>query len=257
VDSTEFYDRLAPLFDIMTDWPARLATEVPFLEGVCQAYAVRRILDAACGTGHHAIALAQRGYQVAGTDSSPRMIDRARQNGQQAGIAIDWRVAAFTALPNLFQEPFDAVLCLGNSLPHLLTTTDLQAAIQGMIACLRPGGILVVQNLNYDKRVRERPRWFPVNGGLWQGRETLIWRFATYYDSGPLEFSIAVFIKWETGWTVDVASTWQRPLLRRDLAWLLEGTGMDRLTYYGSMTGEPYRAATSTDLIIVAQKKTS
>ena len=28
---TDFYDALAPMFDVMTDWDARLASEGPFL----------------------------------------------------------------------------------------------------------------------------------------------------------------------------------------------------------------------------------
>ena len=31
---TDFYDALAPMFDVMTDWDARLAAEGPFLKSV-------------------------------------------------------------------------------------------------------------------------------------------------------------------------------------------------------------------------------
>ncbi|MCX8108650.1 MAG: methyltransferase domain-containing protein, partial [Verrucomicrobiae bacterium] len=47
--------------------------EVSLLERLFQEYragAVHRILDVGCGTGNHAIRLAQRGYQVTGVDQS-------------------------------------------------------------------------------------------------------------------------------------------------------------------------------------------
>jgi ubiquinone/menaquinone biosynthesis C-methylase UbiE len=59
---TEFYDRLAEFFDVMTDWQSRLDVELPFIESVLERYRAQTILDAACGTGGHSIALAQRGY---------------------------------------------------------------------------------------------------------------------------------------------------------------------------------------------------
>ncbi len=56
-----FYDALAPMFDVMTDWDARLAAEGPFLRAQLDAVGARRVLDAACGSGGHALWLAQQG----------------------------------------------------------------------------------------------------------------------------------------------------------------------------------------------------
>ena len=72
--STAFYDRLARAFDVMTDWPARLGFEMPFILRTLDQHNVRSVLDTACGTGWHAIALAQRGYTAAGCDASRAMI---------------------------------------------------------------------------------------------------------------------------------------------------------------------------------------
>jgi len=43
-----------------------------------------RVLDTACGTGVHTIALAQHGFTVTGADPSPAMVERARQNAMAA-----------------------------------------------------------------------------------------------------------------------------------------------------------------------------
>jgi len=81
------YDTLAADYDRFADWPARLAFELPFLERLFQAHGVQSVLDAACGTGRHALALAQRGYQAAGADTSAPMIERARAGPGATGWA--------------------------------------------------------------------------------------------------------------------------------------------------------------------------
>jgi 2-polyprenyl-3-methyl-5-hydroxy-6-metoxy-1,4-benzoquinol methylase len=69
----------------------------------------RAVLDAACGTGVHAIAFARRGLRIAGADLSPAMIERARENARAAAVHVDFKVAAFGELAGMFAEPFDAI----------------------------------------------------------------------------------------------------------------------------------------------------
>ncbi len=92
--SIPFDDALAPLFDVMTDWEARLATEGPFLRAMLAEVGVRRVLDAACGSGGHALWLAQQGFDASGVDASPAMIELARRKAAAAGVAVGfgrWR----------------------------------------------------------------------------------------------------------------------------------------------------------------------
>ncbi|MDY7040920.1 MAG: class I SAM-dependent methyltransferase, partial [Chloroflexota bacterium] len=74
------YDPFSSDYDRFVNWKERLAYELPFIERQLTAVGARRVLDAACGTGMHAIALAQRGYEVIGADLSAGMIERAREN---------------------------------------------------------------------------------------------------------------------------------------------------------------------------------
>ena len=76
------YDDFSVDYDRFVDWPERLAVEMPFI--VEQIGDSARVLDAACGTGMHAIALGQQGHEVAGADLSPGMIKRARANAEAA-----------------------------------------------------------------------------------------------------------------------------------------------------------------------------
>ena len=144
------YDDFSSDYDRFVDWPGRLAAELPFIEHQLQAVGARRVLDAACGTGMHALALARRGYAAVGADLSPGMIARARANAAAAGVDVPFEVAGFGELNARVGTGFDALLCLGNSLPHLLAPAGLESALADFAACLRPGGLVLIQNRNFD-----------------------------------------------------------------------------------------------------------
>jgi len=270
-NSTSFYDALAPMFDVMTDWDARLAAEGPFLRAILEEHGSRSVLDAACGSGGHALALSRWGYEVAGVDASPVMVEMARRKAAEAGLVIPFAVADLGGLAGLAGgetdegdaagvlrlAPYDAVLCLGNSLPHLLAQADLVAALSGMGALLKPGGLLVLHNLNYDLRWQKQPRWFAAQGGKLDGREVLVWRFADYdLPSGRISFHIALFTRQESGWQVAVHTTPHRPLFRADLEAALAEAGFGQPVAYARMAWPPetYDRNASGDLVIVARK---
>ena len=100
VSEQEFYDRLAVFFDVMTDWQSRLAYEMPFLLQLLGP-AGGRVLDAACGTGWHSIALAEAGYQATGADISLLMVARAQANAHMRRVDAVFAQAAFHELPSV------------------------------------------------------------------------------------------------------------------------------------------------------------
>lgn len=257
--ATNFYDALAPMFDVMTDWDARLAAEGPFLAALLQEAGAQTVMDAACGSGGHALWLARQGYRVAGADVSPAMIEIARRKVTEAGLDVPFAMADLANLQSATTNPqsFDAVLCLGNSLPHLLTQADLVAGLRGMAGVLRPGGTLVLQNLNYDLRWQRQPRWFAAQGGVLDGQEVLVWRFADYdLSAGRIAFHIALFKKEVSGWQVEVHTTPQRPLFQADLAAALAEAGFTAARWLGRMAlpAEPFAKERSPDLVVVAVK---
>jgi 2-polyprenyl-3-methyl-5-hydroxy-6-metoxy-1,4-benzoquinol methylase len=283
LDSRDFYDRQAAIHELMNDWPARLSFELPFIRQTLEQTGARTVLDAACGGGHHAIALAQADYTVSGADLSAEMIAQARLNAQRAGAPVRFEPVGFADLGTHFErEAFDAALCLGNSLPHVLMEADQLAALQAMRDRLKSGGVLILQNLNYDLRWKNRPRFLMLNPATLDGRTVLIWRMADYHDAGArvagwggpcpkpglITFHIAV-IEQEAGgktqeaggktqdagskWQATVTSTFQRPLFADDLARWLAQVGFKDLTFFGGMDGSPFTPGSSPDLVIVAR----
>ena len=255
------YDQFSSDYDRFVSWPGRLAAEMPFLEQQTRAASrgSMRVLDAACGTGMHAIALAQRGMLSAGADLSAPMIERAQQNAREAAVDVDLRVGGFGQLAAVFADRagrYDALLCLGNSLPHLLSLAELQAALVDFANCLKPGGRLIVQNRNFDAVLVQRARWMEPQAYHEAEREWLFLRFYDYEPDGLINFNI-VTLRRESGqaWQQSVASTRLYPLRQAELEAALHAAGFGNIQAYGGLNDQPFDVERSPNLVVVAVRK--
>ena len=136
------YSRYAELYDELGQSHFAVAV-LPLVARAVERYRVpvRRVLDLACGTGAAAIRLASQGYQVTAVDRSPHMLRVAREKARQAGVEVSFLRQSMTRLRP--QGSFDLVLCLYDSINHLLRVRDLEAAISRVAAALDPGGLFV------------------------------------------------------------------------------------------------------------------
>ena len=252
MSQVSLYDALGTDYDRFVNWEGRLEHELPFFDRLFEEWGVRRVLDAACGTGHHAIALAQQGYQVVGTDLSVVMIERARENAAATGADVMFRVAGFGAHAAL-GETFDAAICLGNSLPHLLSAPAVAGALSDFADVLRPGGLLVIQNRNFDRVWAERERFMSPQSHQDGDREWLFLRFYDFHDT-TITFNMIRLRRTEGDWVQDIDSTELRPIFHDDLAAALAASGFDDVVFHGGYDGSVFEPALSGDLIAVARK---
>ncbi len=242
------FDEFVDAYDLLIDWPKRLANEGPFLQSLFGESGVQRVLDAGCGTGHHAAMFHRWGLAVEGADVSSAMIARCRSRfGEEQRLR--WTVRSFETLGDSSGE-FDAVVCLGNSLALAADMGGIQRAVGSMIATLRPGGLGVLQVLN-----------------LWHVREgPTIWQKCVEHTSGEEK---RVLVKGlhrvgDRGYIdlIDLRMTPGGLTKRFDsprfmgieseglIAAIRSGGGrIERLC--GSYQGEPYDRETSVDLISV------
>ncbi|MBC7251077.1 MAG: class I SAM-dependent methyltransferase [Anaerolineae bacterium] len=249
------YDPFSAEYDRFVNWRERLAYELPFIEQQLTAVRARRVLDVACGTGMHAIALAQRGYDVTGADLSAGMIERARENAKAAGSEARFVVAGFGELATSVGDGFDALLCLGNSLPHVLTAEALHATLSDCAAALRPGGLLLIQNRNFDAVMAHRARWMPLQAHREGEHEWLFIRFYDFNPDGTLTFNVITLRRQETGeWAQQVETTTLRPWLHDELARAITAAGFGGLTCYGDMSGASFDPGTSGNLVLTANR---
>jgi SAM-dependent methyltransferase len=103
-----------------------------------------RILELACGTGEHAIRLAKFGYAVTATDRSPAMIELARRKSKRQNVTVQFGQRDMRKLP-IPDVPFEASLCLFDSIGYVKTDPSIGAVLDGVHRSLRPGGIFLVE----------------------------------------------------------------------------------------------------------------
>lgn len=253
------YDTFSTDYDRFVNWEGRLAAEMPFILHQLRAADAHRVLDVACGTGMHAIALAEHGFQVVGADVSRGMIEESRANAMTASVNVRFEVAGFGELAQRLAvgdggQPFDALLCLGNSLPHVLTPRDLQGTLDDFSRCLGPGGLVLIQNRNFDAVLAERDRWMGPQSHREGESEWLFVRFYDFRTDGLLSFNVVTLHRQDgEPWREQVTSTRLWPLTQRELTEALRAAGLGGITTYGDMEGGAFDMEESPNLVVAAR----
>ena len=96
-----------------------------------------RALDVGCGEGADAVWLARRGWAVTGVDPSTVALGRARRQGADARVDVDWRHGVLADL-DLPGAGFDLVSAFYAVLPR---ETD---PVPRLVSLVAPGGTLLV-----------------------------------------------------------------------------------------------------------------
>ena len=249
------YDTLSSDYDRFVNWQNRLSFELPFIIKQLKQINARSVLDAATGTGMHAIALAQLGYKATGADISPGMVQKARTNASSAGVQVHFELAGFGTLAHaLGKHSFDSVLCLGNSLPHLLSRPELDSALLDFTACLKPGGLLLIQNRNFDAVMLHHARWMEPQSHSETDAEWIFQRFYDFDPDGMLTFNMVTLKRENQGnWSQEVVSSRLRPLIKDELISALSKAGFESTVSYGNMSGDPFDPESSGNLVVLAK----
>ncbi|MBI3911496.1 MAG: class I SAM-dependent methyltransferase [Armatimonadetes bacterium] len=226
-DLLEFEARMARRYRwLFANWEQAVANEGRRLDALLRSRGVRRVLDAACGAGRQAIALAEHGFPVVVSDISVAMLAATRAEAARRGLRIDYCAADFRALP-FFGAAFDAALCCGNSLAHCLTNEQLRAALVGFRRAVHCGGILVADLRNYEPILRNRPRFhFRQMHERPEGR-LLVFDVWDYHADGTLTFNVFFVEEGPEGWTTECLSTLQAPHLPEAFASALREAGFE------------------------------
>jgi SAM-dependent methyltransferase len=144
----------------LIDWPRRLAQERPFLTRVLGETPSRRVLDLGCGIGRHARLLASLDLEVVGIDGSEEVLEVAQDEGIPEGV--QFLLAEMGAVEMAVRGHFGAAICLGNTIPYLLSTESLARMLVGLRRRLLPGAPLLLQLLNYDRIFERGATTLPV-----------------------------------------------------------------------------------------------
>jgi SAM-dependent methyltransferase len=247
----------ADFYDAIIKWDTRLKRELPLLCGVFgPPEADTRILDAGCGTGRHAIALARRGYRVTGVDVDAHMLAKARALSRAQHQRIQWKRAAFDEIAKTVRGGYGGIYCIGNALAASGSQRAVQDALKNFARVLRPGGRLVTHAINFAEVKRTANRGGYVRGPQARrigGREYL-WLKVFHVEGGAAIVTAITLWNERGGWQRHVHQgrlcVIEAPMYVR---WL-RAAGFRVLRRLGSYAGEPFDASTSPDLIVVAER---
>lgn len=98
---------------------------------------VGSVLDVGCGTGDHALYLAERGHDVVGVDLAPRAIELARTKAAERDIGVDLRVWDALRVDELGRT-FDTAIDVG--MFHTLSDEERLRYAKSLHAALATGG---------------------------------------------------------------------------------------------------------------------
>jgi 2-polyprenyl-3-methyl-5-hydroxy-6-metoxy-1,4-benzoquinol methylase len=243
------YDQLADEYDRMTRFEERLKSEGALLAPWVGSSVIKTVLDAGCGTGLHSIVLAGMGKNITGADLSAKLLARARLHAKEQGVRVRFVRAGFGAIREKADGPFDAVLCLGNSLPHLLTAGALISALRDFHRVLKPGGLLLLQLINYDHVLKEKAQLV----GVRHDRELT---FIRTYDflAKNVRFNILTLRKKGDRTLPKLRSTELHPWQRRELLTALKKAGFMGPDVFGGLDKKLFSAKESTDIVIVCKR---
>ena len=246
--SIDFYSRFATDYDSMTYDRTRWKKVAQQYTRIFAGKSIRRILDAGCGTGGECMVLAQAGYEVTGVDATIGLIKIAMNKAAEQELPVKFQVDDIRSLKTIPDSSVDAVICRGNTLPHLLTTEDLKAALRSFARVTDSDGLLLIQWLNYERILRNRLRMVGATG-----EDPLFIRFYDFIDSKQLDFNLITLRKGQS-WKTDWITTKLRPWVADDIKACLEKTEWRNPSLYGDIELNEFEPDGSGNVVLLAEK---
>jgi SAM-dependent methyltransferase len=256
----DFYAEVAPIYDRMIRWERRLKVEEPRFAELWRRTGARTVLDASCGSGRHLVLFQRQGLAATGADASPEMLELAR--AQVAALPEAERPplieATWDRLPERVPGAFDAVLCLGNSLPYVTDPAARLAALAGLWSRVAPGGFLLIQFRNFARMRAAGEKFLPLSQTIDReaGTEYVCLRQYEWHEA-TVDFNVMILSRPlgdpEAAWALRHWTTPLATLDAEDAAAPLRALGAE-VSVHGSLALEPYEPAASDDVVIWARR---
>src|SRR5262245_36638848 len=169
-----------------------------------------RALDIGCGICANSVRLARRGFVVSAADYSEAILPRARENVARHGLSERISIGREDILELSFPDgTFDLVLCWG----VLMHVPDAEGALRELARVTRPGGYLVLEELN----VHAPEAWLMrVGWSAFKRHITLTRTAAGVEHTCPFEGETLFWRHTDTRWLVAELARHSVQLVRRD-----------------------------------------
>ncbi|MHA1638356.1 MAG: class I SAM-dependent methyltransferase [Candidatus Thorarchaeota archaeon] len=249
------FDNIALAYDNSIDWDARLRRELPLILSSLPKGRDKRVLDIACGSGRHSVALALESAEVIGVDVSPDMIAAAKKLAEENLVTPTFKVLDMLDLEAAVREEFDLIICLGNSLALSHDRGNLGQLIRTVYSKLADNGTFLFQVLNFEAVRKSQARFFPSKGGrLSSGEEIVFSRFFDNLDEAETAtLVLSSFIKTHDGWQPTVSYQQVLQLNLDIIQDILTDNGFIT-EYYSDYSKSPFDRSTHRNIIGKASK---
>jgi SAM-dependent methyltransferase len=142
------YEKIAPYYKYI--FPSS-NVQREFFRRLFEEHRVESVLDAACGSGEQLEAFAEMGLKAHGLELEETMVEIIKRKPSHKADKITVKAGDMLKAAELFPGPYGAVICVGNSLVHLKDREKISRAIVSWAKTLEPGGLIIIQIVNYDR----------------------------------------------------------------------------------------------------------
>ncbi len=177
------------------DFEAKVVEQRALLErlGVTVGPEAATAVDLGCGSGFQSVALARLGFRVLAIDFSRRLLaelaERTRDLTVEA-IAGDIRDVA-----RLVPTAVGLVVCMGDTLSHLESESDLARVFDGVAARLTAGGRLVLTFRDLSTELGDLDRVIPLHAS-----DGLVMTCFLEYEPSTVKVHDLVWTRQPDGW---------------------------------------------------------
>jgi SAM-dependent methyltransferase len=202
------------------------------------------VLDLACGPGRHALELARRGFRVTGVDRTTAYLERAQEQANQEGLAIEWIQADMRD----FSRPnaFDAAINMFTAFGYFEDPAEDRIVVDNVLRSLRSSGVFLMELMGKERlaRIFRERDWHEEPDG------TLVLEERRIRPGWDWIENRWILLKGETRKEFEVS---HRVYSAVELSSLLTDSGFTSVEVYGSLEGTPYDQ-NAKRLVIVAHK---
>ncbi len=201
----------------------------------------KSVLDLGCGSGRHALLLAEKGLEVAGVDRSEEMLAVAKSHYSThiSQKQISFHQGDIRSIR--LSRAFDTVVCLFHVMNYQTTDDDLLAAFATVRDHLAPDGFFIFDSWYGPAVLTERPE---VRVKRLEDDDISVTRIAEpvmYPNENRVDVHYNVFVRKKKSGAIEELHEkhCMRYLFRPEIELLLKKTGMTLVEASGWMTGLP------------------
>ena len=227
-----FYEQIAPyyhhIFKINVNQVNFIKSKIPESDS--------SILDIGCGIGTLSFELTQYYKNLLGIDMDAEMIRAASIKKGTNTEAIQFLQLSMLKLDaSIDKNSVDGIVCFGNTLVHLNSLDEIADFLQQSKTALKPNKKLLVQIVNYDKILTKDIKQLPL-----LENDEIVFERNYYYRKLENKIDFNTRLKVKSTQQIIENSIELLPLLKKEIALLLNEAGFNNCNFYGNFKQESY-----------------